>query len=229
MKKFDPLVRVKKFYDLQLINERTFQKIIEREKVVKELVNKIVKLSNIEYPLYYIEPILYIATSPLELEQYSLIYARTIPYCSRENKIEVLIQISAPLVLHGLQGTIYAVMAHEFLHYLNILKNIINMDITSDSLSNTLFESSLRDNEKLIDQSKVFKNDRYLQKLLKIKFGNGFYDEKLNKKTEKLWLKQKLPIKKISIEENFTNLPFSAFSNTEIEEFLKNKIKQYTK
>ena len=61
--------------------------------------------------------------------------------------------------MYGLKGTLHAVLAHEFLHYLNILKNIINLEVTSDNISNTLYENSFSDNEKTLDSTKVFKGD----------------------------------------------------------------------
>jgi hypothetical protein len=228
LKKIDPLFKVKPAYENKLIEEKIYNLILKRKTIIDDGINKINRLTNIEYPQYFIEPSLLIATSPLEYEQFSIIYARTIPICNRENKIEVFIQLFTPLVIYGLKGTIQSVIAHEFLHYLDILNKIINLEITSDTLNNTLFENIYRDNEKLFDHNKVFKKDRYLTKIISKKFENGFNDEKLNNKSLKLWIQKKLPIEKLPIEENYTKLSFSSMANTEIDEYTKKKISRLT-
>jgi hypothetical protein len=129
--------------------------------------------------------------------------------------------------MYGLKGTIHSVLAHEFLHYLHILKKIINLDVTSDNISNTLYENSFSDNEKTLDFTTVFKGDAYLQKLINKKFANGFNDSKLDKKTEIFWIKKKLPMQKILIGDNFIKIPFSALANTIVEDSLKNEILKF--
>ena len=37
---------------------------------------------------------------------------------------QVVIQISAPLIAYGLKGTIHAILAHEFLHFLELIRKI---------------------------------------------------------------------------------------------------------
>jgi len=224
LKKIDPLFKVNLAYENKLIGEKIYNLILKRKTIIDDGINKIYRITNIEYPQYFIEPSLLIATSPLEYEQFSIIYARTIPICNRENKIEIFIQLFTPLVIYGLKGTIQSVIAHEFLHYLDILNKIINLEITSDTLHNTLFENIYKDNEKLFDHNKVFKRDRYLTKTISKKFENGFNDEKLNNKSLKLWIQKKLPIEKLPIEENYTKLSFSSMANTEIDEFTRKKI-----
>ena len=227
MNDFDPLALVKKYLLEKKVEERTYKLIIDRMSVVEEGINRIERITSIDYPNYFIDPNLLVATSDIEYQQYSLLYARTIPFCTTENRIKIVIQLSAPLVIYGLKGTLHAVLAHEFLHYLNILKNIINLDVTSDNISNTLYENSFSDNEKTLDTTKVFKGDICLQRLVSKKFVNGFNDSKLDKKTESLWIKKKLPVQKIMIGDNFIKLPFSALANTIVEDSLKNEILKF--
>ncbi len=227
MNDFDPLVLVKKYLIEKKVEERTYHLIIDRMSLIEEGINRIERITSINYPSYFIEPNLLVATSDIEYQQYSLIYARTIPFCTTQNKIKIVIQLSAPLVLYGLKGTLHAVLAHEFLHYLNILKNIINLEVTSDNISNTLYENSFSDNEKTLDPTRVLKGDPYLQKSIHKKFANGFNDSKLDKKTESFWIKKKLPIQKIMIGDNFIKLPFSALANTIVEDSLKNEILKF--
>jgi hypothetical protein len=227
MNDFDPLALVKKYLLENKMEKRIYDLIEDRLNLVKGGINRIERTSSINYPYFFIEPNLLIGTSEIEYQQYSLIYARTIPFCTTENKIKIVIQLSAPLVMYGLKGTIYAVLAHEFLHYLNLLKKIINLEISSDNISNTLYENSFSDNEKTLDSTKVFKGDTYLQKLINKKFENGFNDSKLDKKTESFWIKRKLPIQVVMIGDNFIRLPFSALANTVIEESLKKEILKF--
>jgi len=228
MNDFDPLTLVKKYFNEKKVDERTYNLIIDRMSVIKEGVERIKQITSIDYPYYFVEPNVLVATSDIEYQQYSILYARTIPFCTTENRIKIVIQLSAPLVMYGLKGTLHAVLAHEFLHYLNILKNIINLEVTSDNISNTLYENSFSDNEKILDSNKVFKGDAYLQKLVNKKFANGFNDLKLDKKTESLWIKKKLPIQKIMIGDNFVKLPFSALANTIVKDSIKNEILKFS-
>ena len=225
---FDPLVLIRKYLNEKRLDDRTYYLIIDRMNVMEEGIERIKRITSIDYPFYFIEPNLLVATSEIEYQQYSILYARTIPFCTPENKIRIVIQLSAPLIMYGLKGTIHAVLAHEFLHYLNILKNIINLDVSSDNISNTLYENSFTDNEKTLDRNKVFKGDTYLQKLVNKKFANGFNDLKLDKKTELLWIKKDLPIQKIMIGDNFIKLPFSALANTIVEDSIKNQILKFS-
>ena len=55
--------------------------------------------------------------------------------------IHVVIQISAPLVAFGLKGTIHAILAHEFLHYLELMTRLSNNELISDEISSNLFEN----------------------------------------------------------------------------------------
>ena len=227
MNDIDPLALVKQYLLDKKIDERTYELIIDKMRVVEEGIKRIERKTSIDYPNYFIEPNLLVATSDIEYQQYSILYARTIPFCTTENRIKIVIQLSAPLVMYGLKGTIHAVLAHEFLHYLNILKNIINLEVTSDNISDTLYENSFSDNERTLDLTKVFRRDIYLQNVVNKKFVNGFNDSNLDKKAESFWIKKKLPIQKIMIGDNFIKLPFSALANTIVEDSLKNEISKF--
>ena len=227
MNDIDPLALVKQYLLDKKIDERTYELIIDKMSVVEDGIKRIERKTSIDYPNYFIEPNLLVATSDIEYQQYSILYARTIPFCTTENRIKIVIQLSAPLVMYGLKGTLYAVLAHEFLHYLNILKNIINLEVTSDNISDTLYENSFSDNERTLDLTKVFRRDIYLQNVVNKKFVNGFNDSNLDKKAESFWIKKKLPIQKIMIGDNFIKLPFSALANTVVDDSLKNEISKF--
>lgn len=227
MTEIDPLFKVKLAYKDKQISEKAFNSILKRKYLIDNWIEKIYKLTDIKYPQYFIEPSLLIATSPLELEQFSIIYARTLPISNKENKIEIFIQLFAPLIIYGLKGTIYSVIAHEFLHYLNLLNKIRNLEIYSDKPTDTLFENIYNDSEKLFDHHKVFKGDKYLIKIIGKNFENGFNNEKLNKKSLKYWLQKKMPIEKLPIENNYIKLSFLSMANTVIDEDIKRKMSKF--
>lgn len=224
MNELDPFFKVKRAFENKLINEEVFNLILKKKSLIDERMDRISKLTDIKYPKYFVEPSLLIATSQLEYEQFSIIYARTIPISREDDKIEIFIQLFAPLIIYGLKGTIYSVIGHEFLHYLDMLNKIINLEIYSEKPANTLYENVYNDNEKLFDHHKVFKKDKYLTKIIDKNFKNGFNVEKLNKKSVKYWLQKKLPTEKINIESNYTNMSFLSMANTEIDEDIKIKI-----
>jgi len=219
----DPLRKVEDAKLANLIPQSVYKKIVSRFKYVREGVQRITKASGIKYPAYYIEPSMVLSVSPLEIEQVGVLFARTIPTVSLDNRVEVVIQLTAPLLAYGIKGTIHAVLAHEFLHYLELLGRIVKMDVISDELSGTLFEGMYSDMTRLFEPKGVFK-DKSLVRLITKKFPEGFHDPKLESKCVKMWLKKGLPATRISMDENTVRIPVSAMANTEIDQSLKKKI-----
>jgi hypothetical protein len=227
MKRIDPFILFEKYINEQKLDSKIYYQIMTRRKIIDEAIKRVEKVTSIEYPDYYIEPSLLISSSEVEFGQHSILYARTIPLCTRQNQIKIMIQLSAPLVLYGLRGTIHAVMAHEFLHYLDFMKKIINLEVSSDAIPQTGFEASFIDSEKTIDYKIVFKNDRSLRKMIDLKFNQGLNDPRLDKKTKTSWIDKKLPTKHMTIVNNYTRLPFYAIANTPIEQHLRTKIMEW--
>jgi len=159
----------------------------------------------------------------LEMEQFGVLLARTIPAVRAGNRLNIVVQLTAPLIAFGMKGTIHAILAHEFLHYLELIGRMVKMDVVSDELSGTLFEGRYADLTRLFEPSAVFK-DKALLKLITKKFPEGFQDSKLENKSLKLWLKKGLPSTRISMDENVIRIPISAVVNTEIDQKLKKKI-----
>jgi hypothetical protein len=219
----DPLRKIEDAKFAKLIPQGVYKKIVTRFKFVQEGVKRIEKASGIKYPEYYIEPNMVLSTSPLEMEQFGILFARTIPVVSEASKLNIIIQLTAPLLAFGMKGTIHAILAHEFLHYLELIGRMVKMDIVSDELSGTLFEGRYADLTKLFDPNAVFK-DKSLLRLITKKFPEGFHDSKLEAKSLKLWLKKGLPSTRISMDENVIRIPISAVVNTEIDQKLKKKI-----
>ena len=204
-----------------MIDEKMYNRIIARLKFVEQGVARIERASSIKYPNYYIEPSMLLSISAID-EGFGILFARTLPIII-DNKVEVIIQLTAPLIAFGLKGTIHAILAHEFLHYLEFIAKMIRFEIVSDSIADTLFESRYSDLEHLLDARRVF-NDRALIRLLDKKFPDGFSDQRLEDKSIKEWLNKGYPTKRISIEDNITKIPIDAIINTPIDPILEDKI-----
>jgi hypothetical protein len=227
MNRINPFTLLEKYIQEGTLDKRFYIQSMKRIKIVEKAVERIEKTTSLDYPDYYIEPSLTLSSSEIELEQYSVLYARTVPVCTKQNQIRIMIQISLPLVLYGLKGTIHAVMAHEFIHYLDLIRKFIDLDISSDHIPQTGFETGFIDNEKTIDHNLVFRNDRSLNRMLEKKFDHGLIDPTLDKKTKTRWIEKKLPTKYIMQANNFTKLPFQAIINTPIEDPIKIKLMEW--
>lgn len=227
MKRINPLILFEKYIEEGRLDQKIYQQSMKRIKIVDDAIKRVEKNTTLDYPDYFIEPSLFLSSSDLEYGQYTVMYARTIPICTRQDQIRIMVQLSLPLVLYGLRGTIHAVMAHEFLHYLDLVKKFITLDISSDTIPQTVFEAGFLDTEKTVDYRLVFKKDRSLRRMLDLKFDRGLVDPKLDKKTKTSWIDRKLPTKQIVIESNYTNLPFHAIANTPIENHLRTKLMEW--
>jgi hypothetical protein len=199
-------------------------KIKRRMKYLNESIAKIESASGLKYPSYYIDPILPLSSSQVEKGQIGVIYARTIPV-EGVLGLEILIQISAPLVAFGLKTTIRAVLAHEFLHYIEFMRRFSKLDIVSDSISTSLFESLYSDYERLFEPNLIF-NDKRLVNLVKKKFSNGLEDKRLNEKTLKEWIERGLPTVNLSPNDNIIRLPVSSILKMKIDPTLKLRLKE---
>lgn len=220
MRTIHPLALIYKSYTEGILDSKTYKQIIKRVEFVNDAVNRIEYVTTVKFPDFIIEPSLIIGSSDVEFGQHAILYARTIPYPTETNQIKIIIQLCAPLILYGLKGTIHAVMAHEFLHYLNLVKNILEMNINSDTITVTSFETSFVDYEKTLNAKSVYKGDRSLVRMLDSKFANGLNDTKLDTKTQKMWISKNKSIQSIQLSKNYTKLPIEAFSNTKFDDHL---------
>ena len=136
-----------------------------------------------------------------------------------------IIQISAPLVAFGLKGTIHAILAHEFLHYLELISRISKMNIISDEISGNLFENIYSDYTRLLEPQSVFDDKTLLQHIIK-KFPSGFRDYKLENKAVELWIEKNLPISKINLDSNNVKLTAKSISKLKMDPALLKKLEQ---
>ena len=216
----DPLQKVHEAHKNGLLSDKIHSLIIERFPVVVSGINRIEKASGMNFPLAYVEPSVVITNS--SSFNYGILFARTIPVISGEH-LKVVIQITAPLVAYGLKGTIHAILGHEFLHYLELIRKVSKMDLLSDEISGNLFEGIYSDTQRLFDPRAVFDDKTLLLHITK-KFPEGFKDYKLEDKVVKFWIEKKLPAINITLDTNVVKLPAIVIANTKIDPKLVSKL-----
>jgi len=220
----DPLFKVKEASNNKLIPKSLSNTIEKKMKNVKDGINQVEKASGLKYPPYYIEPQLFVAEDQQEFSDIGVLYARTVPI-EFSSKLEIWIQISAPLIAFGVKTTVRAVLAHEFLHYVELSRRFMEFDISSNEMHTSLLEASHRDQESLIPPARIF-SDKKLIKLVNKKLPNGLIDEKLQNNTAKKWLDKNLPHVNISTQENAVNISASIIPSFNFDPKLKSRLKE---
>ena len=213
----NPLEKVSQSFSNGIIPQDVYDLIQKRFHLVSDGIKRIEKASSIKYPIAYVDPSIIVSGSSNSLDV-GILYARTIPLIV-SNSIQVVIQISAPLVAYGLKGTIHAILAHEFLHYLELVTRISNAELLSDEISSNLFENVYSDNTRLLEPRSVFTDNTLLSHITK-RFPSGFRDYKLEDKVIKFWIEQKLPVSKITLDTNTIKLNATQLSNIKFDELL---------
>ena len=213
----NPLQKISESLEKNLISQSIYDLIEKRFQLVLDGILRIENASSIKYPIMYVEPSI-LVTGNTNSFDVGLLYARTIPLITN-NSIHVVIQISAPLVAYGLKGTIHAILAHEFLHYLELVTRLSNSELLSDEISSNLFENVYSDNTRLLEPRTVFNDNTLISHITK-RFPSGFRDYKLEDKVIKLWIEQKLPVSKITLDTNTVKLDASQLSNIKLDELL---------
>ncbi len=207
-----------------LIPDNVYDLIVKRFPITVDGINRIEKASGIRYPIAYVEPSIVISSPHPNSYEFGILFARTIPIFF-DDKFHVVIQISAPLVAYGLKGTIHAILAHEFLHYLELIRKISKMDLLSDEITGNLFESVYADETRLFEPKAVFK-DRVLLDHITKRFPAGFRDHKLEDKVMKFWLEKNLPKINISLDANTVKLSAESLSKINLDPMFLHRIDQ---
>ena len=218
----DPLIKVKEAHLKGILPNDVFDLVMKRFPLVVSGIDRIESASGINYPIAYVEPSIVISSS--SSYDYGILFARTIPLIF-ENQLQVVIQISAPLVAYGLKGTIHAILAHEFLHYLDLIKKVSKMELLSDEISGNLFENVYADSTRLFEPRVVF-NDKTLLLHITKKFPAGFKDYKLEDKTVEFWIKKNLPSTNITMDTNIIKLSTEALAKIKLDPILIRKMKE---
>ncbi|MEP0826169.1 MAG: hypothetical protein HRF40_11850 [Nitrososphaera sp.] len=227
MSNFDPLYKVHDAFKSGQIQKKIYDLVVERFPLVLEGIKRVEEASGLKYPYYYVEPSLVVSTSAVEFTQMGILFARTIPVVGDDNLLRVVVQITAPLIAHGLKGTIHAILAHEFMHYLELVSRIVKMKVISDEVSGTLFEGTYADSSRLLDERAVFKSDPTLIRHITARFPEGFRDIKLEDKVIKMWMNKGLPTTKVPIDANVIKIPIEAMARLQVEQVVKDKITEF--
>ena len=218
----DPLIKVKEAHQKGILPDDVFDLIVKRFPLAVSGINRIENASGINYPIAYVDPSIVLSSS--SSYDYGILFARTIPLIF-ENQLQVVIQISSPLIAYGLKGTIHAILAHEFLHYLDLIRKVSKMELLSDEISGNLFENVYADSTRLFEPRAVF-NDKTLLLHITKKFPAGFKDFKLEDKTIKFWIKRDLPTTNITLDTNIVKLSTEAVSKIKFDQTLLKKIEE---
>ena len=218
----NPLLKIKEARQNGTLPEKTVSLIENRFPIAVAGINRIQKASGINYPIAYVEPSTVITSS--NSYDYGILFARTIPIVLNDH-LQIVIQLTAPLIAYGLKGTIHAILAHEFLHYLELIRRASKMDILSDEISGNLFENVYADSARLFDPKAIF-NDKTLLLHITKKFPAGFRDFKLEDKTIKLWIEKKLQTTNISLDSNIIKVSAESLAKIKIEPRLLEKLKK---
>ena len=219
----DPLGRFKDAYKQGIIPQEVYDLTLSRFPIAVEGINRIEKASDMRYPVAYVEPSLVISSQGANAFEFGILFARTIPVVFEE-RFQVVIQISAPLVAYGLKGTIHAILAHEFLHFLELIRRISRMDLLSDVVSGNLFENVYSDETRLFEPRVVFR-DRTLRDHITKRFPAGFRDYRLEDKVIKFWTDKGLPRTNVSLDSNTIKLSAESLSKARIDPALLSKIR----
>lgn len=207
-----------------LFDKRFISSIVRKIRALEECVSRVEDASGLRFPEYYIEPILPVYFDDSGIAVY---YARTIPYIGPSG-LDIVIQVSAAMLKYGSKSSIEAILAHEFLHYLDLVRRISKFDIVSDEVRGSVFETLYSDLEKVIKPEHVY-SDKKMVKNLKKKFVNGFDDEKLKEKTFSDWINKGRPIVRLPPEENMVRIPVNMIFASKFDPILLLKIREIEK
>jgi hypothetical protein len=119
-------------------------------------------------------------------------------------------------------------LAHEFLHFLELIRKISKMELLSDEISGNLFENIYSDEARLFEPKVVFKDRTLLNHITK-KFPAGFRDYKLEDKVMKFWADRNLPKSNVSLDVNNVKLSAESLSNIKFDPNFISKIEQLEK
>ncbi|HUI86769.1 MAG TPA: hypothetical protein VLY21_06415 [Nitrososphaerales archaeon] len=218
----DPLVLVAQAELQGTLPKALARKVRTRAQTLEAAILRSEKASGLLYPPYYIEPVLPVSRSGVEFGQMGVLFARVIP-ATVQGSLSIVVQFTAALVAFGSKGTMEAVAAHEFTHYLDLVRRLSRTNLVSDERSSTLFESAYADSERTIQPKLVF-SDKVLVSLINRKFGAGLSDERLNEQVSEKWLGKNLPVRLVAPDENVVRVGVGSVLNTSFDPRVLQKI-----
>jgi hypothetical protein len=170
----------------------------------------------LRYPPYYVEPVLTVVSGQDNVGGLGVLYARTVPI-ETEGKIVIIVQISAPFVLFATASIVKLVLAHEFLHYLDLIGKLSSMAVTSELTSSYVFEERFVDSERISDAYAIFGSNKRFARQLSTKMASGLEDNKMNDKCRKSWVEKGLPMVRLPLGLNQVTLNVEAVVNSQFD------------
>ncbi len=210
----DPLFRVNEARDRGDIPDHVHRLVTRRFGIAASGIERVERASGLGYPAAYVEPAAVVTAPDPNTMQYGILFARTLPV-RIGGAMRVVVQLSAPLIAYGLKGTVHAIVAHEFLHYLELLHRASRMDVVSDEVTASIFESVHADGGRLFEPGAAL-GDRTLVSHVTRRFPAGFRDERLEGKTVRLWLGRGLPREVVRLDSNTARLSATDLSAVEV-------------
>jgi len=223
----DPLVLLDQAVAQGKVPRAIATKVRKRMDVVQAAVRRTESASGLRYPPYYIEPSLPCSRTGAEYGQMGALFARVIP-TTVTGSVVILVQFSAALVAFGTRGTIEAVAAHEFTHYVDLVRKMSTKDIASDEVVTTLYEASFRDAEHTVAPKLIF-SEKALVSLVSRKFKDDLVDAALVKKVGDLWVAKNLPIHWVGPEENTLRVPMAVVAASRFDPAVLAKVAEIQK
>ena len=220
----DPLVLLDQAVAQGKFPQALAKKVRTRMHLVGEAVDRVQKASGIAYPPYYVEPNLPLSKGGGEYGQTGVMFARVIP-AEGSGGLTILVQFTAALVAYGTKGTIDAVAAHEFTHYIDLIRRLSKTNVVSDEKATTLYEASYADTEKTVPPKLIF-SEKALVGLITRKFKDGLTDPALNKKVGASWIAKDLPVRWIGPEYNTVRLGMAAVASARFDPAVLAKISE---
>jgi hypothetical protein len=219
----DPFILVDQFAAKGKLKPALVAKVKARGAYLLGAVARVEKATGIRYPPYYVEPTLPLAVTSVEYGSVGAFFARVIP-TAFEGRISIIVQFTAPLLLFGTKGTVEAVAAHEFTHYVDLVRRLSRTDMVSEERVSTLFEAGYADEERVVSPSKVFAKDKPLARLVAKKFTPNLSDPALDDKVSKGWVSKGLPTRRVATEENNVRLDMAMVARTKFDPSLLERI-----
>jgi len=192
---------------------------------IESAVFEIEKMSRINYPAFYVSPTLLVSASWESASDLGILYARTIPV-EVNGRVLIIVQLSAPLVLFATKAVLLAVMAHEFLHYLELVKRFAGGNLVSELSPNSLLEEKYEDATRTIDPSRVFPKRSKIIRRLAENFDPGFSNQILDEKCRKLWIEKGLPTEKILMGANQIHVSMDSLARSSFDPAALKLVKQ---
>ncbi len=218
----DPLVLLDQAVAQEKVPRALAKKVRTRMAYLQGAVQRVENASGLRYPPYYVEPALPMSRGGGDYGQVGIMYARVIPTTAAGSLI-ILVQFSAALVAFGTKATLEAVAAHEFTHYVDLVRKLSTTSVTSDEMATTLYEASYADTERTVAPKLLF-TERSLVTLVNRKFKAELTDPALNKKVNESWLAKNLPVRWVGPEENVVRLGMGVVASAKFDPAVLSKV-----